>query len=82
MVGLIFGGIEMCLAIPGTVTGVDGDIAAVDYGGVSVKANVCLCEGVKAGDKVLVHAGFVIQVLDEEAGRELEALLNETAALF
>lgn len=72
----------MCLAIPGTVKSIDGETAAVDYGGVSAAASVRLCPDVRVGDKVIVHAGFVIQVLDEEAGRTLEALINETGAFF
>ncbi len=72
----------MCLAIPGTVVKIDGDIASVNYGGITSKASVRLREDVKIGDKVLVHAGFIIQVLDKEAGSELEALLNEMTELL
>ncbi len=71
----------MCLAIPGTVVNIDGETASVDYGGVCTRASTRLCESVKAGDRVLVHAGFIIQVLDEEAGRELESLINEMTEL-
>jgi hydrogenase expression/formation protein HypC len=67
----------MCLAIPGRVTEINDGIAQVDYGGVSKKASTRLFENVKAGDLVLVHAGFIIQILDEKSGDELEKIIDE-----
>lgn len=67
----------MCLAIPGRVTAINDGIAEVDYGGVSKKASTRLFENVKVGDCVLVHAGFIIQILDEESGDELEKIIAE-----
>jgi hydrogenase maturation factor len=34
------------------------------------------------GDIVLVHAGFVIQILDKDAGNELEKLVEETMRII
>jgi hypothetical protein len=42
-----------------------GEHAQVDFGGVSKEANVSLVEA-KVGDYVIVHAGFAIQIVDEE----------------
>ncbi len=67
----------MCLAIPGRVTKINNGIADVDYGGVSKKASTRLFENVRVGDSVLVHAGFIIQVLDEKSGDELEEIIKE-----
>jgi hydrogenase expression/formation protein HypC len=67
----------MCLAIPGRVTEINDGIAQVDYGGVSKKASTRLFDNVKTGDLVLVHAGFIIQILDEKSGDELEKIINE-----
>lgn len=67
----------MCLAIPGRVTEINDGIAQVDYGGVSKKASTRLFDNVKAGDLVLVHAGFIIQILDEKSGDELEKIIDE-----
>jgi hydrogenase expression/formation protein HypC len=67
----------VCLAIPGKIIKIDADKqhALIDYGeGTARKANISLVE-VKKGDYVLVHAGFAIQILDEQ-----EAL--ETLELF
>jgi len=68
----------MCLAIPGTIVEINGEYARVDYGGVSKQANIRLFRDAKVGDRVLVHAGFIIQVLDKDDGDELEKLIGET----
>lgn len=63
----------MCLAVPGRVleiTEEDGTrMADVDFGGV--RKRVCLeyVPDVTAGEYVVVHVGFAIQVLDEESAR-------------
>jgi hydrogenase expression/formation protein HypC len=65
----------MCLAIPGIVESVDGRTAVVDFGGVKHEAMLDLMEegSVKPGTYVIVHTGFVIQLLDkEEAEKTLE----------
>jgi hydrogenase expression/formation protein HypC len=72
----------MCLAIPGTITKIEDMEAYVDYGGVSKCADIRLVENVKVGDIVLVHAGFVIQILDKENGEELQKLVEETMGII
>ena len=60
----------MCLAIPGKIVEIDKneEHGIVDYGdGTKRKVNISLVE-VKVGDYVLVHAGFAIEVLDENFG--------------
>ena len=67
----------MCLAIPAKVVGVKNDRAEVDFGeGVLREVNVTLVK-VKIGDCVLVHAGYAIQVLDEEEAKETLSLWNQ-----
>jgi hydrogenase expression/formation protein HypC len=63
----------MCLAIPGRIVEREGDHAKVDFGaGTSRVVNISLVD-VEVGQYVIVHAGFAIQVLDqEEALRSLE----------
>lgn len=68
----------MCLAIPGTVVEIDGDEGVIDYGGVRRRAELTLVPQVRRGDRVIVHAGFAIAVLDEQAGEELMRLTAET----
>lgn len=68
----------MCLAIPGRIVSIEDGYAAIDYGGVSKRASLRLMKTAKVGDYALVHAGFVIQILDQDSGEELEKLIGET----
>jgi len=62
--------IKMCLAIPGKVMSITGDKAQVDFGeGVLREVNVTLVDA-KKNDYVLVHAGYAIQIVDEEEAQE------------
>ena len=69
----------MCLAIPGKIIEIDSEKnhAIVDYGdGTKRKANISLVD-VRKGDYVLVHAGFAIEVLDEEEAKKTLELFRE-----
>ncbi len=68
----------MCLAIPGRIASIQDGYAEIDYGGVSRRASLRLMKTAGVGDHVLVHAGFVIQILDYNAGAELVKLVEET----
>lgn len=67
---------SMCIAVPGKVVSLDGNLAGVDYGGNLVKAHAGLVD-VRVGDSVLVHAGCIIQVLLEEDSNYLLELLSQ-----
>lgn len=60
------------LAQVGRIMKIQGEMAKIDLGGGTVvSANIALTEA-KVGDYVLVHAGYVLKVLDiEEAKRML-----------
>jgi hydrogenase expression/formation protein HypC len=67
----------MCLAIPAKVKSIEEDRAKVDFGeGVLREVNITLVNA-KVGDYVLVHAGYAIQVLDEEEAQETLRLWKE-----
>jgi hydrogenase expression/formation protein HypC len=69
----------VCLAIPGKIISIDKnkEHASIDYGdGTKRNANVSLVD-VNIGDYVLVHAGFAIQVLDEQEAKETLKLFRE-----
>jgi len=60
----------LCLAIPAKVLEVNGDVANVDFGqGVAREVNVMLVDA-RVGEYVLVHAGYAIETLDQEAAEE------------
>lgn len=56
----------MCLAIPAKVMNIDHPHAQVDIMGVQKEVNILLIEDPKVGDKVMVHAGFAINKIDDE----------------
>ncbi|MBE0512821.1 HypC/HybG/HupF family hydrogenase formation chaperone [Candidatus Bathyarchaeota archaeon] len=67
----------MCLAIPAKVLEVQGDVAKVDFGQEVVRdVNVMLVEA-PVGEYVLVHAGYAIHVVDQEAAEETLRLWEE-----
>lgn len=61
----------MCLGIPGRIVAfheTNDHLASVDVMGATRSVNVALVrdEGVAVGDWVLIHLGFVMEILDEE----------------
>ncbi len=67
----------MCLAIPSMITAINGPIATIDVDGVRREVSLMLLEDAEIGDYVIVHAGFAIQKLEEEAAQESLQLLRE-----
>jgi hydrogenase expression/formation protein HypC len=70
----------MCLAIPAQVNELqENNMAQVDIMGVSRHVSLDLVPDAKVGDWVLVHAGFAIQVVDEEYATETLQILKDMA---
>jgi len=57
----------------GKITQIQGEMGKVDLGGgTTIDVNVALIDVPKVGDYALVHAGYVLKILDvEEAKRML-----------
>lgn len=66
----------MCLAIPAKVLGINENVATVDFGGVRREVDISLTDA-DIGQYVIVHAGFAIQVLNEEEARETLELFDQ-----
>lgn len=66
----------MCVALPGKVVSIDGNIAEVDFSGNRLRAHTGIIP-VKTGDYVLVHAGLVIQVMKQQEALEMIDLFEE-----
>lgn len=66
----------MCLAVPGRVLSIQGDLARVSFSGNVVEAWANLVPDLMVGDYALVHAGCVIAKMDEKAAAEVLALLE------
>lgn len=71
----------MCLAIPSKIIQIKDNIGTIDVDGVKRKTSLLLLEDAEVGDYVIVHAGFAIQKIDEQAAMESLKLLKEAAAL-
>jgi hydrogenase expression/formation protein HypC len=74
----------MCLAVPGRVVEIEGGelcMARVDFGGISREVCLAYLPEATLGDYVLVHAGFAISSIDEQAARETLELLGQIEAV-
>jgi len=71
----------MCLAVPARVLAIDAQEAEVEIGGVKRRISIALTPQVRAGDYVLIHTGFAINVLDEAEAQETLQLFAEIEAL-
>lgn len=68
----------MCLAIPARISELkEGNIATVDILGVTRDIAVDLTPQAQEGDYVLVHAGFAIEVVDEQFAQETLDLIRQ-----
>ena len=74
----------MCLAVPGKIVSMKtdevaatGTIGTVDFQGSRLDVSLALVPEAKTGDWVLVHAGFALNVLDEQEAAETWKYLQE-----
>lgn len=66
----------MCIAAPAQIVEIRAEekIGFVDFGGVKQQVKLDLVDKIEEGKYVLVHAGYAIEVLDDQAAKEsLEA---------
>lgn len=59
----------MCLGIPGRILKTEGKKATADFGGTKREIRLDLVDAV-AGDWVVVHTGYAIEILDKKAAEE------------
>jgi len=72
----------MCLAVPMKIVSIANDTAIAEIDGVRREASLMMLdEDANVGDYVLIHAGFAISRLDEEAALETLALMRECLEL-
>ncbi len=70
----------MCLAIPGQIQHIDDEelrTGTVSFAGVTKKVCLALVPEARVGDYVIVHVGFAISKVNEQAAKESLALLEE-----
>ncbi len=75
----------MCLGVPGKVTEiyeVNGmKMGKVDFGGIVKEICMAYVPDVEVGDYTIIHVGFAIRKLDEQAAQETLALFREMEML-
>lgn len=71
----------MCVAVPGKIIEINGDIAKVNIMENITQVNVKLVSA-KVGDYVLIHAGCVLEVLKEDAAKEILSMFSELEEAF
>jgi hydrogenase expression/formation protein HypC len=67
----------VCISLPGTVVTVQGAAALIETAGTGRWCNALLQPELEPGDRVLVHAGLVVQVLTPEQARDMEEAFAE-----
>ena len=75
----------MCLGIPGKIIEIEDSsglkMAKIDFGGVIRSACIEAIPEAKIGDYTIIHAGFALNILNEEEAMETLNLLQEIADL-
>ncbi|MCC7553295.1 MAG: HypC/HybG/HupF family hydrogenase formation chaperone [Methanobacteriaceae archaeon] len=74
----------MCIAAPAKVSQIDREKNKVvaDFGGVKQEAKLNLLQDIKIGDYILIHAGYAIEKLSEEAAKESLEAWDELLAVL
>ena len=67
----------MCLAIPMKIKKINGRSADCEAGGLTQSIRVDFLEDARPGDYVMVHAGFGIEIIDEQEAEKTQALYEE-----
>lgn len=68
----------MCLGVPGKVLKIkENGLAEVDVDGNQMDVSIRLTPEVEINQFVLIHAGFAMEIMDEEVARETMRLLKE-----
>lgn len=70
----------MCLAVPARLVECEDGNGIADLHGNRVRVSTALLPQAKAGDWVLIHAGFAIQYLDGDDASETWAVLEDLRA--
>lgn len=72
----------MCLAVPGKILSISGELpfdinGRVSFGGIVKEVNLSYVPEAQPGDYVIVHVGFAISKVDEEEAHRVFEYLEE-----
>ena len=65
----------MCLAVPMRLVTIDGNEGRAEVQGVGRNVRLDLVPAATVGEWLIVHAGFAIQILDEDEAAEVLAMV-------
>ena len=75
----------MCLGVPGKITAIytSGTLqmAKIDFGGVIREACIEAVPEAKVGDWTIIHAGFALNMMNEEEAQETLDALRQLALI-
>ncbi len=71
----------MCLAVPMRIVSMTESTGVAEMGGVKKNISFIMCPEAKIDDYVIVHAGFAIQILDENEANERLKLFRQMVDL-
>lgn len=71
----------MCLAVPAKVIEKKDMVATVEVEGIRRDISLMLLPEANEGDYILMHAGFAIQIIDEEEAKITTELLKEVLGI-
>ncbi|HBM15873.1 MAG TPA: hypothetical protein DD381_05975 [Lentisphaeria bacterium] len=72
----------MCLAIPMKIIELtNNNMAVVESDGAKISISVALIDNPQPGDFVIIHAGYAIERLDQEAADKQIELFRELASM-
>ena len=69
----------MCLAIPGKIQEISEDemkMGIVSFAGITKNVSLAFVPDAGVGDYVIVHVGFAISKVDEQAAQETLAMID------
>lgn len=79
----------MCLAVPGKILEIKeidetqaGPLAVVDFHGSEVEVSLAMVPEAVKGDFVLVHAGYALEILDEDEAKKTWDYLKQAGVEF
>lgn len=76
----------MCLAVPGKILSIEGDdpllrSGTVSFGGIVKRISLSCVPDAREGDYVLAHAGFALNVVDEDEAEKVFEYLRQMGDL-
>ena len=76
----------MCLGVPGKILSLEPNavgmtMGKVSFGGVAKEVCLAYVPEAQVGDYVIVHAGFALNMLDEQEANEVFELLRQMGEL-